>query len=121
MAVIQLNAIEESLIILLAILLIAVLVILIIIVYKNSLQKEQEDHQLWHDFIILDSPDQMIALKNSQSLSLDRTMQHQMPSYNRSAINNYNNTIAVSETILVPKSPPPVYHHHHHTISSINK
>lgn len=116
---IQLKAVEELLIIILAVLLFTVLVILIIIVYKSSQQKEQDDHQLWHDFIILESPDQVVALKNSQSLSIDTTVQHQML-YNHSIINKYNNTNTVSETTFVPQSPPPVYQHHT-TTTNINK
>lgn len=124
MALIQLNNVEQSLIIILAVLLSTILVTVIIIVYKNLLQKQRQEHQLWHDFVILDSPDQMMALKNSQSFSFDTTTQHQML-YNHPIISNYSSTNATSDTTLVPQSPPPVHHHHPTAIatttSTINK
>lgn len=127
MAVIHLNATEEALFIILAVLLCIIIISLIVILYqKRSYFTRQRDQHVWHDFIMLDNPDHMIALKNSESLSFDNRRRrsstpmfnhHHQASYSMSnhpladthqdLIAQYNNT---SSATLLPQSPAPVYH-----------
>lgn len=132
MAVIHLNPTEEALFIILTVLLSIIIISLIIILYKKrSYFTQQRDQHVWHDFIMIDSPDHMIALKNSESLSFDSRRRRSstpmlyhgnnkplLTSQNKSMstisitvdddlITKYNNT---TSTTLLPKSPPPVYH-----------
>ena len=131
MAVIHLNPTEEALFIILTVLLSIIIISLIIILYKKrSYFTQQRDQHVWHDFIMIDSPDHMIALKNSESLSFDsRRRRSSTPMFYHSndkplltshdtsmstisiivdddLITKYNNTTSTT----LPKSPPPVYH-----------
>lgn len=127
MAVIHLNATEEALFIILAVLLCIIIISLVVILYqKRRYFTRQRDQHVWHDFIMLDNPDHMIALKNSESLSFDSRRRrsstpmfnhHHQASYNMSnhpladthqdLIAQYNN---ISSATLLPQSPAPVYH-----------
>lgn len=127
MAAIHLNATEEALFIILAVLLCIIIVSLVVILYqKRSYFTRQRDQHVWHDFIMIDSPDHMIALKNSESLSFDSRRRrsstpmfnhHQQANYNMSnhqlatthtdLIAQYNNTTSAT---LLPQSPAAAYH-----------
>lgn len=91
MAEIKLNATEETLLIVLSILLSIVIITVIIVAYRKK--DDETRDKLWHNFIMIDSPDHMIALKNSESPSFDtRRPSTPLPS------------------IYIPQSPPPVYY-----------
>ncbi|KAI8990865.1 hypothetical protein BDF20DRAFT_908703 [Mycotypha africana] len=124
-ATIQLNSIEECLVIILIALLSMILVTLFIILYKKRryFLKEKDTH-VWHDFVMLDSPEHMFALKNSESLSFDqsRNQQQQQTLLHKQRIisNTSSNVTRVDQEMIEkdsldyekthPKSPPPVYH-----------
>lgn len=91
MAEIKLNATEETLLIILCILLSLAIITVIVIAYKKKDDATRD--KLWHNFIMIDSPDQMIALKNSESPSFD----NRRPSTPLASMDK-------------PQSPPPVYY-----------
>ncbi|KAK4517941.1 uncharacterized protein ATC70_001290 [Mucor velutinosus] len=126
MAALHLNATEEALFIILAVLLCIIVLSLLVILYqKRSYFTRQQDQHVWHDFIMIDSPDHMVALKNSESLSFDSRRRrsstpmlnhHHQTNYNMpncqlatthtDLIAQYNNT---TSTALLPQSPAAVY------------
>lgn len=82
---------EETLLIILSILLSIVIITVIIIAYRKKGGGTRA--KPWHNFIMIDSPDQMIALKNSESPSFDnRRPSTPLPYMDK------------------PQSPPPVYY-----------
>ncbi|OAD06941.1 hypothetical protein MUCCIDRAFT_107538 [Mucor lusitanicus CBS 277.49] len=129
MAAIHLNATEEALFIILAVLLCIIVVSLLVILYqKRSYFTRQRDQHVWHDFIMIDSPDHMIALKNSESMSFDsRRRRSSTPMFNhhhqqQANYNMSNHQLVTTHTDLIaqynsttsatlPQSPAAVYHH----------
>ncbi|KAI8647602.1 hypothetical protein BD408DRAFT_427604 [Parasitella parasitica] len=61
-----------TLVIVLSVILIIIMITLAVVLYKKrSYITQRNAKHIWHDFVMIDSPDYMIALKNSDSLSFD--------------------------------------------------
>ncbi|CEP14426.1 hypothetical protein [Parasitella parasitica] len=117
-----------ALFIILSVLLFIAIISLAIVLYKKRCYLAQRSAQhIWHDFVMIDSPEYMIALKNSDSLSFDsRRRRSSIPMFHHNnkplmpdqlesmssitlAANDVAKNSSFASAPLAPQSPAPVY------------
>jgi hypothetical protein len=110
MPILQLTTIEQVILILLSILL-SITVLFLLIVYKKYLyQNQHEWRDVEKDFVMIQGPDHMMAIKRSESSSLEAGRLTTQALLHQPILTSPND----SKSTLCPKSPPPVYYEMQH-------